>query len=272
MKAHPSYKIHRPKVLFNHRGSASRRTTRNDSNGNTTKNSAADTAEASRRRPVEHIKGQNQERRQSISRSNTMAAIPALFTSAPPIRDALTTQTSESQDETVKVCLPFLSGQEPGTRNDYGIPHLSRDRHIKFLQTQLGELPGAFKAMDPGRPWIFYWCLAALTLLGEDVVSYRERLIATVRPMQNEGGGFAGGFGQDSHLATTYAIVLSLALVGGDDAFEVVDRKSMWRWLGSLKQPNGGFQMAVGGEEDVRYVYRYISSERLAFCHRCCDT
>ncbi|CAG9943834.1 unnamed protein product [Clonostachys rosea f. rosea IK726] len=184
-----------------------------------------------------------------------MAAIPALFTSAPPIRDSLTTQTSESQDETVKVCLPFLSGQEPGTRNDYGIPHLSRDRHIKFLQTQLGELPGAFKAMDPGRPWIFYWCLAALTLLGEDVVSYRERLIATVRPMQNEGGGFAGGFGQDSHLATTYAIVLSLALVGGDDAFEVVDRKSMWRWLGSLKQPNGGFQMAVGGEEDVRGAY-----------------
>lgn len=99
---------------------------------------------------------------------------------------------------------------------------------------------------------MFYWCLNGLSILGEDVVEYRSRLIETVRPMQNDGGGFAGGFGQTSHLATTYAIVLSLALVGGEDAYEVIDRRSMWKWLCSLKQPDGGFQMAVGGEEDVR--------------------
>jgi protein farnesyltransferase subunit beta len=107
---------------------------------------------------------------------------------------------------------------------------------------------------DPSRPWIFYWCLAALSLLGEDVSSYRQSLVDTVRPMQNPDGGFAGGFGQTSHLATTYATVLSLALVGGEDSYDVVDRRAMWRWLCSLKQPDGGFQMALGGEEDVRYA------------------
>ena len=91
-----------------------------------------------------------------------------------------------------------------------------------------------------------------MSLLGEDVAVYRARLVDTVRPLQNPTGGFAGGFGQTSHLATTYATILSLALVGGDAAYDVVDRRSMWRWLGSLKQPDGGFQMAVGGEEDVR--------------------
>lgn len=25
-----------------------------------------------------------------------------------------------------------------------------------------------------------------------------------------------------------------------------------WRWLGELKQSDGGFRMSVGGEEDVR--------------------
>ena len=26
-----------------------------------------------------------------------------------------------------------------------------------------------------------------------------------------------------------------------------------WRWLGELKQSDGGFRVCVGGEEDVRY-------------------
>ncbi|KIE03645.1 CaaX farnesyltransferase beta subunit Ram1, partial [Metarhizium majus ARSEF 297] len=179
-------------------------------------------------------------------------SIPGLFTSEPPIRDALATDSSQIQDETVEECMPFLTGYGHDNCNAHGIPPLLRDRHVKFLQTQLGLLPSMFEGADPSRPWIFYWCLAGLSLLGEDVAVYRSRLIETVRPMQNETGGFAGGFGQTSHLATTYAAVLSLALVGGDEAYELVDRRSMWKWLCSLKQPDGGFQMAVGGEEDVR--------------------
>ncbi|KJZ71145.1 hypothetical protein HIM_09444 [Hirsutella minnesotensis 3608] len=182
-------------------------------------------------------------------------SVPSLFTTGPPIRDALETESSLLQDETIDECLPFLSGQAHDHVNAHGVPRLYRDRHVRFLHKQLGTLPPMFKSADPSRPWIFYWCLAGLTLLGEDVESYRSRLVETVRPMQNETGGFGGGFGQTSHLATTYATVLSLALVGGEDAFEVVDRRSMWKWLCSLKQPDGGFQMAAGGEEDVRGAY-----------------
>ena len=178
--------------------------------------------------------------------------IPSLFTAGPPIRDALQTPSSDLQDETVGECIPFLTGYGHDQINVHGIPPLRRDAHVKFLRKQLGDLPSMFMGADPSRPWIFYWCLASLSLFGEDVETYRSRLVETVRPMQNESGGFAGGFGQTSHLATTYATVLSLALVGGDEAFELVDRRSMWKWLCSLKQPDGGFQMAVGGEEDVR--------------------
>lgn len=182
--------------------------------------------------------------------------IPSLFTSGPLIRDVLETESSQLQDETVDECLPFLTAEGHDYRNAHGVPHLYRDRHVKFLHKQLGTLPSMFKSADPSRPWIFYWCLAGLSLLGHDVKSYRSRLIETVRPMQNETGGFGGGFGQTSHLATTYATVLSLCLVGGEEAYEVIDRRSLWRWLCSLKQPDGGFQMAIGGEEDVRYACR----------------
>ncbi|KAL7817677.1 prenyltransferase [Trichoderma aethiopicum] len=182
-------------------------------------------------------------------------SIPSLFTQPPPIRDELETDSSHVQDETVEECLPFLSGLEHDKVNAHGVPHLDRERHARFLRKQLGALPGAFVGADPSRPWFFYWCLNALSLLGEDVEPYRARLVETVRPIQNPTGGFGGGFGQASHLATTYAVVLSLALVGGDEAYDVVDRRSMWKWLCQLKQPDGGFQMAVGGEEDVRGAY-----------------
>lgn len=52
-------------------------------------------------------------------------------------------------------------------------------------------------------------------------------VVATLRPIQNKTGGFGGGHGQFSHLATTYASVLSLVMVGGDEALELVDRRAM---------------------------------------------
>lgn len=73
--------------------------------------------------------------------------------------------------------------------------------------------------------------------------------------MQSKTGGFGGGYGQYSHLAGTYAVLLSLALVGGKEAYEMVDRNAMWHWLGRLKQADGGFQVCEGGEEDTRGAY-----------------
>lgn len=187
-------------------------------------------------------------------RGGSVSNAPTSFASTAAIRDTLETDSSALQDQTIDECLPFLRGQEHSYVNVHGIPHLDRERHVRFLRKQLGNLPGVFTAADPSRPWIFYWCLAGLSLLGEDVAIYRTRLVETLRPMQNATGGFAGGFGQTSHLACTYAAVLSLALVGGEEAYGLIDRRSMWRWLCALKQRDGGFQMALGGEEDVRFV------------------
>ena len=81
------------------------------------------------------------------------------------------------------------------------------------------------------------------------------RVAKTFFPLQNATGGFGGGHGHYSHLAATYAALLSIALVGGDNTYSMIDRKAMWHWLGRLKQPDGGFQICEGGEEDTRGAY-----------------
>ncbi|EPS29012.1 hypothetical protein PDE_03958 [Penicillium oxalicum 114-2] len=184
--------------------------------------------------------------------------IPSLFTQPPPIRDPLVTETTRLQEATVEKCLTFLKGLHPsqtGPFNDTGVPALHREDHVTYLYESLEDYPAGFVAMDASRPWMVYWALAGLALLGEDPTHFRERVLGTLRPMQNATGGFGGGHGQTSHLASSYAAVLALAMVGGAEAFALVDRDAMWRWLGRLKQADGGFSVTEGGEEDVRGAY-----------------
>ncbi len=104
--------------------------------------------------------------------------VPSIHTSLPPIQDALSTGSSDTQIETIEECLPYLAGI--GIRslfdyNEHGIPSLDREKHIEYLHDQLGELPSAFVAYDAARPWLLYWTLTGLCLLGEDVDQYRTR-------------------------------------------------------------------------------------------------
>ncbi|KAH8428245.1 CAAX farnesyltransferase subunit beta RAM1 [Aspergillus melleus] len=193
-----------------------------------------------------------------MSGSEAHPGIPPLFTELPLIRDSLSTETTDLQNETVTKCLPFLAGTQSsqrGTLNQFGVPALKRDDHIAFLYDSLEDYPGSFVGLDASRPWLVYWALAGLSLLEEDISKFNYRVTSTFKSMQNPTGGFGGGHGQMSHCASSYAAVLSLAMVGGHEAFQLIDRKAMWRWLGKLKQADGGFRVCEGGEEDVRGAY-----------------
>jgi hypothetical protein len=50
-------------------------------------------------------------------------------------------------------------------------------QHIDFLRDALGEHPAPFVGIDASRPWMVYWSLMGLHLLGEDVTDYRTRLV-----------------------------------------------------------------------------------------------
>lgn len=46
--------------------------------------------------------------------------------------------------------------------------------------------------------------------------------------MQNVSGGFGGGHGQISHIAPSYAAVLSLAMLGDPQGLELIDREALY--------------------------------------------
>ncbi|WPH00268.1 Hypothetical protein R9X50_00309200 [Acrodontium crateriforme] len=176
------------------------------------------------------------------------AAVMNLF------HDDVDTVSSTANKETTASCLPILTVEDTQglPLNSHGLPNLRRSQHIDFLSNTFEKLPAPYQVVDSSRPWLFYWGIAGLSSLGVNVTKYRDQLVETVTPLQNRTGGFGGGHGHMSHCACSYSTTLALAAVGGLD---MIDRKAMWNWLGSLKQIDGGFRMAIGAEEDIRGAY-----------------
>ena len=119
----------------------------------------------------------------STDLQNEIMTVPHLFTQLPVIRDLLITQSSSVQDATVEQCLPFLQGTantntntSPFDFNEHGLLRLDRQQHVAYLHDALGTFPAAFVGVDASRPWMLYWALTGLYVLGEDVAQYRERL------------------------------------------------------------------------------------------------
>ena len=109
-------------------------------------------------------------------------SIPAAFCNPPLIKDSLVTATSSAQDENIRETLPLInpaaeSIRDPFQYNEYGVPRLDRLHHLEFLKEALEEHPAGFVTIDASRPWMVYWGLMGLYLLGEDVEEYRTRLV-----------------------------------------------------------------------------------------------
>lgn len=108
------------------------------------------------------------------------AKIPWYFLRSPLLRHTVDTKTSEAQQQTIDECLPLLNGINDATRspfdfNEFGIPQLETEDHVEFLHENLAQFPPQFVGLDASRPWMIYWALLSLHLLGEDVSIMRNR-------------------------------------------------------------------------------------------------
>jgi len=177
---------------------------------------------------------------------------------APVKTDGLDTFTSEEQKRLERLCGELLS-RLPADR-----AYLHRNEHFEYLVQGLSRLPGGYASLDASRPWILFWILHSLELLGafkrgplrdQDA----DRISNFLNRCQSDSGGFGGGPQQRPHLAPTYAAVMSLVIAGSEKGFKMVDRQKMYDFLMSVKVKKGplrgGFQVTEGGEVDTRGTY-----------------
>lgn len=143
-------------------------------------------------------------------------------------------------------------------------PHLEREKHLAYLKKGLLQLSSAYECLDASRPWLCYWILHSCQLLDVEIPEeICNNAIQFLGKCQCPGGGFAGGPGQNAHLAPTYAAILALASIGTEQAYCVINRQTLQSFLISMRTPEGAFTLHAGGEIDVRGAYCAAVSARL---------
>jgi protein farnesyltransferase subunit beta len=134
---------------------------------------------------------------------------------------------------------------------------LLRKKHIKYLSQSINNsLNKWFVSLDASRPWILYWILHSLSLLDKPAdLELKSKTIQTLSLCKHINGGFGGGPGQIAHLATTYAAINTIAIIGTIDAYNLIDTEKLYTFLMEMKQTDGSFRMHHGGEIDIRGTY-----------------
>ncbi|XP_073142454.1 protein farnesyltransferase subunit beta [Henckelia pumila] len=137
---------------------------------------------------------------------------------------------------------------------------IRRDSHVEYLTKSLKQLGPNFAVLDANRPWLCYWIIHSISLMGDCLDDKLENdVIEFLNRCQDPNGGYGGGPGQMPHLATTYAAVNTLITVGGDISLSSINRKMMYAFFLRMKDKSGGFRMHDGGEIDVRASYTAIA-------------
>ncbi|XP_050297473.1 protein farnesyltransferase subunit beta [Anthonomus grandis grandis] len=170
------------------------------------------------------------------------------------------TKTTQEQIQVENTVLRKYEEIQNFLRLNPDLPELTMERHRKFLRDSLIYLSSNYECLDASRPWLCYWILHALTLLGERIDENHKSSIAKfLGKCQSPLGGFGGGPGQYPHLAPTYAAVNALVILGTEEAFKLINRDKLYKFLQSVRQPDGSFAMHVGGEIDIRGAYCALS-------------
>ncbi|GAX11602.1 protein farnesyltransferase subunit beta [Fistulifera solaris] len=161
------------------------------------------------------------------------------------------------------------------------------DRHIQYLSpvfqpTLRSQLRPSFVTLDSSRSWMIYWTLHACDLLDyKTTAEERQAMVQTLQLFFHpRDGGFGGGPGQLPHAATTYAAVMSLAILASHErhAMDSVKndtlqpssshsalhllqqvRKPLYQWMLTLADEQGRVRMHHDGEIDVRATYCCIA-------------
>lgn len=173
----------------------------------------------------------------------------------------LLTESQRQQKELEEKVSVLLRAFASGSRHqDSVLLELWREEHADYLFKGLEHLGPSYCVLDANRPWLCYWILHSLALLGEPIdAELGKHMVDFLSRCQDPQGGYGGGPGQMAHLATTYAAVCALVTIGGDEALASINRERMLDFLLQMKDPLGGFRVHINGEMDVRGCYTAIA-------------
>ena len=156
--------------------------------------------------------------------------------------------------------------------------------HYNYAANMIYNLPPSFKYLDSGMPWFTYWILNILEITNiqdyELPHSLKLKFVDILKELQHSEGGFRGYSYGIPHLASNYAAILAICLLGIKEAYDIINVEKMRNYLKSMKNNNtlkeGGSSFSdfkgnfILEKEDVEKLNSYRTSWPGAFqMHSC---
>ncbi len=77
---------------------------------------------------------------------------------------------------------------------------LLKEKHLSYLTHGIRHLSSSFDCLDASRPWLCYWIVHSMTLLGRDVTGELSRdVVDFLKRCQSPCGGFGGTYFYGKH-------------------------------------------------------------------------
>ncbi|KPJ18224.1 Protein farnesyltransferase subunit beta [Papilio machaon] len=176
----------------------------------------------------------------------------------------IVTSTSSEQVDVEVMILKMLKIFECKASIDPNMPKLHRKLHSKSLNSWLLTLPKSYRCLEASRPWLVYWILHSLWLLNDlPDAKILSNVVEFLSHCQHPDGGYGGGPSQFAHLGTTYAAINALCIIGTDEAYASINRKSLQNFLWAVRGVDGSFALHLGGEQDIRGAYCALTVAKL---------
>lgn len=175
-----------------------------------------------------------------------------------------TTEEQLATEEACQRCIDEIC--DPELRRE-AASLLTRE-HRTYCASGLWRLSAGYASLDASRPWLCYWIVHSLSILGTRIdAAAADAVINFIgRCRDPDCGGFCGGPypGQMAHLAPTYAAVNTLVTIGTPAAFELIKGAKLGSFLRAMRREDGAFTMHHDGEVDVRGAYCAIAVATLS--------
>ena len=140
---------------------------------------------------------------------------------------------------------------------------IQRIKHRDFLISMIRGLPHQFEALCYEEPWLPYWFMNSMHVLKLEKIGgfkvFDETSINYLKKRISDDGGYSSSPEQLGNTVLTYTAINALAIIGSESGFRTIDRKSIYKFLLSLKHEDGTFGTEDGSNSDVRSTYCAIS-------------
>lgn len=142
---------------------------------------------------------------------------------------------------------------------------LYREKHFNYC-TYMLEKKGKIETYGKFKDESFFiwnptYFLFPMRVLGyekeheEQMNKYIEICTKYIAKKITKEGVFSGLYMDNGHLVSNYSAVMTIALIGTEEAYKLVDRQKIYKFLLGLKVKNGSFRTTKGMEYDIRATF-----------------